>query len=98
MRTKTQGTVKWFDPRKGFGFIEADDNEEDVFVHYLEIQVEGFKILNEGQRVDFHLLKRDRGYAAEDVTPIGDQADMPAAAPEQNEPADLAAEALAAEA
>ena len=93
MRTKTQGTVKWFDPRKGFGFIESDEYEEDVFVHYLEIQVEGFKILNEGQRVNFHLFKRDRGYAAEDVTPIDDPADTQAAAPEQNELGDVAAEA-----
>ena len=70
MRKKIQGTVKWFDPRKGFGFIESDQSEEDVFVHYLEIQTDGFILLNEGQKVEFSLITRDRGFAAEDVVPL----------------------------
>ena len=70
MRERLQGTVKWFDPRKGFGFIESDQSDGDVFVHYLEIQTDGFKLLNEGQKVEFSLITRDRGFAAEDVVPL----------------------------
>ncbi len=80
MTTRLTGKVKWFDPRKGFGFIESDETNEDVFVHYLEIQVEGFKLLNEGQTVEFTPLKRDRGLAAEDVTLAHTSTTTPAAA------------------
>ena len=47
------GTVKWFNPEKGFGFISNDETNEDVFVHFSAIQVEGFKTLAEGQKVVF---------------------------------------------
>ena len=47
------GTVKWFNPEKGFGFISNDETNEDVFVHFSAIQVDGFKTLTEGQKVVF---------------------------------------------
>lgn len=64
------GTVKWFDNRKGFGFIQRDKVGDDVFVHFREIRGEGFKTLLEGQRVEFGLIERGRGFAAEDVVPL----------------------------
>ncbi len=67
MSERINGTVKWFDHRKGFGFIELADNDREVFVHYREIQGEGFRTLYEGQRVEFELIERDRGLAAENV-------------------------------
>lgn len=67
MAERINGTVKWFDHRKGFGFIELSDNDNEVFVHYREIQGEGFRTLYEGQRVEFELIERDRGLAAENV-------------------------------
>ena len=67
MSERHTGTVKWFNERKGFGFIEQEGGD-DVFVHYREIRGEGVKTLNEGQRVEFTLPPRDKGHAAEDVS------------------------------
>ncbi|MEE9446722.1 MAG: cold shock domain-containing protein [Arenicellales bacterium] len=66
MSERTSGKVKWFDHRKGFGFIDIGD-EKEVFVHYREIQGEGFRTLYENQKVEFDLIERDRGLAAENV-------------------------------
>ncbi len=70
MSERHVGTVKWFDNRKGYGFIQRDDVGDDVFVHFREIQGEGFKTLLEGQKVEFGLIERDKGFAAENVAPI----------------------------
>ncbi|TYQ17708.1 UNVERIFIED_CONTAM: CspA family cold shock protein [Acetivibrio alkalicellulosi] len=60
------GTVKWFSAEKGFGFIEREDGD-DVFVHFSAIQSQGYKSLNEGQRVEFDLEKGQRGPQATNV-------------------------------
>ena len=60
------GTVKWFDDKKGFGFIERESGD-DVFVHFSEIQQEGYKSLNDGQEVEFEVVEGERGPRAENV-------------------------------
>ena len=60
------GTVKWFNDKKGFGFIESDDGG-DVFVHHTSIQESGFKSLSEGERVTFELKQGDKGPNAVNV-------------------------------
>ncbi len=65
-----QGTVKWFNPSKGFGFITRDDGEKDCFVHHSAIQGSGFKTLNEGERVEFDVVQGEKGPAAENVNRV----------------------------
>ena len=64
-----QGTVKWFNDAKGFGFISRQ-NCEDVFVHYSAINSSGFKSLQEGQAVQFNVVKGPKGWQAADVQPL----------------------------
>ena len=61
-----QGTVKWFNESKGYGFITAEEGK-DVFVHYSAIQGEGFKTLNEGQKVSFDVISGEKGPQAANV-------------------------------
>ena len=67
---RQQGAVKWFNESKGFGFIQ-DDGGEDVFVHFSAIQGEGFKVLTEGDRVEFDVVPGAKGKQAANVTRIG---------------------------
>lgn len=66
----TQGTVKWFNSEKGFGFIAPDGGSDDVFVHYSEIQGGGFRSLEENQRVEFEIGQGAKGPQATSVTAI----------------------------
>jgi CspA family cold shock protein len=63
---KLTGTVKWFDSKKGYGFITAD-NGQDVFVHYTGISGNGFRTLEEGERGSFNVTESDKGLKAVDV-------------------------------
>ena len=65
-----QGTVKWFNAEKGFGFIEQDGGGADVFVHFSAIQGDGDKSLDENQRVEFDITQGPKGPQAEKVTVI----------------------------
>lgn len=63
---KTQGTVKWFNNDKGYGFIQCDSGK-DIFVHFSAIRSNGYKTLQEGQRVEFDVVQGKKGQQAEDV-------------------------------
>jgi len=65
-----QGTVKWFNDQKGFGFITPDDGSADVFAHFSEIQSDGFKTLTEGQKVEFEIQQGDKGPRAANIRPV----------------------------
>jgi len=65
-----QGKVKWFSPEKGYGFIEKDEGEGDVFVHFSAIQEEGFKTLEDGQEVEFEIVEGSRGPQATNVVKV----------------------------
>jgi CspA family cold shock protein len=65
-----QGTVKWFNAEKGFGFIAQEDGGDDVFVHYSAIQSQGYKSLDENQKVEFDVTQSPKGPQAENVSPL----------------------------
>lgn len=65
-----QGTVKWFDSKKGYGFITLKNTRNDIFVHYSQIQSEGFRTLEKGQRVTFHVQQSSGEPIAVNVTTI----------------------------
>jgi CspA family cold shock protein len=67
---KSKGTVKWFNDRKGFGFIQVEGGQ-DVFVHYSALQEDGFKSLKEGESVEFDLVEGAKGPQASNVTKSG---------------------------
>ncbi|MCB1756037.1 MAG: cold shock domain-containing protein [Gammaproteobacteria bacterium] len=69
MSERSSGTVKWFDNAKGYGFIVNPDGE-DVFVHYRSIQGDGYRTLNEGQKVQFTATRGEKGWQAAEVMPI----------------------------
>jgi CspA family cold shock protein len=68
---RTTGTVKWFNDAKGFGFITPEGGAKDCFVHYSAIQGNGFKSLQEGDRVEFEIVQGQKGPAAENVVKVG---------------------------
>jgi len=70
MNSRITGTVKWFNGEKGFGFITPDNGQKDVFVHHSAIQSEGFRLLDEGQRVEFSIEPSAKGPRAADVVKL----------------------------
>jgi CspA family cold shock protein len=67
MSEREQGTVKWFNGEKGYGFISRDSGDKDVFVHFSAINIDGFKTLKEGQKVEFLVVQGAKGPQAQDV-------------------------------
>lgn len=67
--SQAKGTVKWFSRVKGYGFIAPDDSDKDVFVHYSAILGDGYRNLEEGQRVEFIIEETDKGLQATKVSP-----------------------------
>ena len=68
---RTSGTVKWFNESKGFGFITPEGGQKDCFVHHSAIQMQGFKTLAEGEKVEFDIVDGQKGPAAENVSRAG---------------------------
>lgn len=66
----SQGTVKWFNADKGFGFIVPEDGGKDLFVHFSEIQAEGYATLNDGQSVEYEVGEGQKGPCAKNVKPL----------------------------
>ena len=66
---RLQGTVKWFSPRKGYGFIVADGSHDEYIAHYTAIDGHGYRNLEDGEQVTFRPYRRDEGLAAADIRP-----------------------------
>ncbi len=65
----SNGTVKWFSEKKGFGFIVPDDSSDDLFVHHSDIKMDGYTTLNEGQKVEYEIGEGEKGPRATNVIP-----------------------------
>jgi cold shock protein len=65
------GTVKWFNDAKGFGFIQPEHGGDDVFAHFSAIQMDGFRTLRQGERVDFEIVQGPKGQFAQNIRPSG---------------------------
>lgn len=72
MSERSTGRVKWFNEKKGFGFIVIDESQDDIFVHYKDILGEGFKTLHENDTVSFLVDKGPKGYKAQEVELIAE--------------------------
>lgn len=66
----TQGKVKWFNNAKGFGFVVPEGTSDDVFAHFSQIKMDGFKTLKTGQTVKFDLIKSDKGFQAQNIQSV----------------------------
>ena len=78
----TNGTVKWFNDAKGFGFIEPEGGGADVFAHFSAVQMDGFRTLKQGGKVSYELVRGPKGDLAQNIRPVGGE--------ESAAPADLA--------
>ena len=67
---RSRGKVKWFNDKKGFGFVTQDDGKDDCFVHFSSIMGEGFRTLAEGDEVEFDVTAGDKGFKAENVVKL----------------------------
>jgi CspA family cold shock protein len=65
-----KGTVKWFNTTKGYGFIKSTEEDEEVFAHFSEIKMDGFRTLKEGQHVEFEVQTGPRGRQASNIRPV----------------------------
>lgn len=90
-----KGSVKWFNDSKGYGFIHADGSDRDIFVHYTAIQGDGFKTLDEGQKVEFELINGPKGPLATNVSKLREEASELTSSTSQPEVSDSAAPATA---
>lgn len=68
-----KGTVKWFNDKKGYGFIVSDGSDQDIFVHYSAIQTDGFRTLDKGEIVEFELFQDTKGARAKEVVRLSAQ-------------------------
>jgi len=83
-----QGTVKWFNDAKGFGFIEPEGGGDDVFAHFSAVQMDGFRTLKQGGRVSYELVQGPKGNLAQNIRPVGAASEahaLPAVAAAVNE-------------
>ena len=69
-----QGTVKWFNDAKGFGFIEPEGGGDDVFAHFSAVQMDGFRTLKQGERVSYEMVQGPKGSLAQDIRPLSSPA------------------------